>query len=191
MGFFDSAGGGLISGGASLIGGVISNVQNKREAERNRNWQAYMSNTSHQREVLDLKKAGLNPLLSGTGGSGASTPSGAQAQVENVAAPAISSAQAGIRLKQDIAASDASIDKTRAETKLSNELTKKTKIDAITATRNLPEAELKNKLYNYLMDIGKSSTNVKKQLQTNPSQTRTEQFLKQQLNNWDTFPNRN
>lgn len=54
---------------------------NSIEAARNRDWQAYMSNTAHQREVQDMLKAGLNPVLSVTGGNGASVGSGAQASV--------------------------------------------------------------------------------------------------------------
>lgn len=49
------------------------------EAQKNRDYQTTMSNTSYQRAVADLKKAGLNPALLYSI-SGASTPSGATAQ---------------------------------------------------------------------------------------------------------------
>ena len=52
---------------------------NRDEAEKNRKWQEYMSNTAHQREVKDLLAAGLNPILSVTGGAGAPVTSGATA----------------------------------------------------------------------------------------------------------------
>ena len=52
---------------------------NAAEAAKNRDWQQYMSNTAHQREIADLKAAGLNPVLSAMGGHGAAVTSGATA----------------------------------------------------------------------------------------------------------------
>ena len=56
-----------------------ANEASSAEAERNREFQLMMSSTAHQREVSDLKAAGLNPILSAN--SGASTSSGAVANL--------------------------------------------------------------------------------------------------------------
>lgn len=52
---------------------------NHDEAMLSRAWQERMSNTAHQREIKDLQAAGLNPVLSAMGGSGAPVTSGATA----------------------------------------------------------------------------------------------------------------
>lgn len=66
---------------------ALSREFNSREAQKDRDWQERMSNTSYQRVVEDLKLAGLNPILAYDNG-GASTPSGSSAS----SSPSVSSA---------------------------------------------------------------------------------------------------
>lgn len=57
---------------------VENRLFNASEAQKNRDWLTEMSNTSYQRAVADLQKAGLNPILAYQHG-GASTPSSSSA----------------------------------------------------------------------------------------------------------------
>lgn len=104
----------MITAGASLLGGFFQNQQQVSLSRENRQWQEHMSNTAHQREVADLRAAGLNPML-GYMGSGASTPSGNVPTVENVLAPAVNSAMAAKRLRADLQLMQAQTEKTNTE----------------------------------------------------------------------------
>ena len=90
-----------LSGLLSLKGGKDRNVASAAQAQKQMDFQERMSNTAHQREVKDLRAAGLNPILSGTGGAGASSPGGAQAPMQDVLTPAVNSAWAARRLVQE------------------------------------------------------------------------------------------
>lgn len=51
------------------------NLDQMAVAQMNNQTQIDLANTAHQREVNDLRDAGLNPILSATGGNGAAMPS--------------------------------------------------------------------------------------------------------------------
>ncbi len=108
----------------------------------------YMANSAHQREVNDLRSAGLNPVLSATGGNGAPATSSSVIQ-SNSAASGVSARQqarnqqiqAGLQVFADmIQASlkdkELNIASKNADTNLMNAVTQSKQVDSNTALQN-------------------------------------------------------
>lgn len=79
---------------------------NSAEAEKNRQFQEYMSNSAYQRQMEDLRKSGINPMLVINSG-GATTPSGSSASVNssyngNSAASVMSALSLGVNASTSI-----------------------------------------------------------------------------------------
>lgn len=150
---------GLVGALGSMVGsGMFSGKNTSRSFNdmlfdvnmTNAQWKhdEYMANTAHQREVNDLRSAGLNPVLSATGGNGAPATSSSVVQ-SNSASAGVSARQqarnqqiqAGLQVFADMIQAqlkdkELNIASKNADTNLMNAVTQSKQVDSNTALQN-------------------------------------------------------
>lgn len=121
-----------IIGGAAAIGGALLSAKGQKEAnqanieasmasaQQQMRFQKRFAEKAHRIEMHDLRKAGLNPILTATGGGGAATPPGAgyQANAQNELADVASTAMQVRRNIAEVRNLETANDQIEADTEL-------------------------------------------------------------------------
>lgn len=167
-----AAGASYLASRSSAKGQEKANEQNMEIAQKQMDFQREMSNTAHQREVADMRAAGLNPILSATGGPGASSPPGASAEMKDAKTPGVNSALKAIDTMANAFLTKELTEKAKEDTKLSEQLKETSRTDSTLKAAQRGKTILEKDLVEANTSTAKAAkfnieedTNVKKSLQ--------------------------
>jgi len=91
--------GGAATGGLGMIGSAVSAHMARTNMREQNRFNYQMAATAHQRQVADMRLAGLNPILS-AGGGGAPTPTTAAPGVPDMGQHAGAALQGALQIKR-------------------------------------------------------------------------------------------
>lgn len=177
----------FIGGGLQYLEGEKTNAKNQEIAREQMAFQERMSSTAHQRQVADLKAAGLNPLLSAN--AGASSPAGASSTATNSLAPALASALEIKNMQLGAEKQGEEIKNMKAQRVLTGEQARKTSTETRVLQKDIPKAEATSEAYQWLknqakklQEVFKSSSKPHYNINNHPNKQRIHNVQKQLRN---------
>lgn len=176
MGFFsdvlglgDAATGGLIGGGLSLLGGLMSNQSNQDQSAAANQFSAQQYATRYQTTVKDMQAAGLSPMLAYSQGAG-SAPSGAVGlPQQNVMSSAVDAYHKGAErqaIAADIALKAESAKNQAAQANEAKSRTWNNQLDYLLKEKQIQQANAQSEFYSSNADIGNLKNKREVQLLT-------------------------
>ena len=125
--------------GGSIAGGIFASNSASSNNARNIRFQREAAQNAHQWEVNDLRKAGLNPILS-AGGAGAKPAGGSSIAVPNPLQDAANTALAAER--QDVELDNMKATETKIKAEAHKAVSEVNKNDAITRNQDIIQKHL-------------------------------------------------
>lgn len=133
---------------------------NAAEAEKQRQYETEMSNTSYQRQLADMKLAGVNPALAMGGAAvGASTPSGVAASGPAASGPA-ASGQRGASFAEYMASATAQAQLQEMRSRIRKNDSESAKNDSSTARNLIENSKLDEFLDAQIRELNASSASA-------------------------------